>query len=330
VSNQVHWLANELAAQGHEPTCYSFSPRPADARYGHEQLSSVSQSKISKKFAPSLAFSRINTKKYDIVHYHGDDYLCRGQAKRVRTFYGSALGEARAAKSVGRFFYQALFYAFEIVSCIRQGTKVGISRSTRRYLPWIETVIPCGVPLQQFTCSHQETEYPSILFLGDFQSRKRGDYLLHVFEKHVVPVMPSARLVVVGPERRSAANVECKGNVDSRTLISLYQSAWVYCMVSAYEGFGVPAIEAMACGAVVVAIDNPGIRDIVTDGHDGSICSSADFPHTLNRILSDAQLRDRLRSNGLRTVARFDIGAVAREYLRVYERCVSREGGALL
>ncbi len=49
-------------------------------------------------------------------------------------------------------------------------------------------------------------------------------------------------------------------------LCELYQRAWILCLPSTYEGFGVPYIEAMASGTVAVASPNPGAKEILDNG----------------------------------------------------------------
>jgi len=80
------------------------------------------------------------------------------------------------------------------------------------------------------------------------------------------------------------------------------------CLVlpSAAEGFGLVLIEAMAAGVPVVATNVAGIRDVVWDGHDGLLVPVGDstaLAAAIERVLSDGGLRDRLITNGRRTVA---------------------------
>jgi glycosyltransferase involved in cell wall biosynthesis len=142
VSVQVDRLANALTKLGHTVTCFSFSSKPASAVYSHVQLARGSASRLAQKFLPALAFSKIDTREFDIVHYHGDDYLCPGDSRRIRTFYGSAFFEALHAGRAGRFFYQAFFYLLEWLSCLRRGKRAAISRATLRALPLVKHVIP--------------------------------------------------------------------------------------------------------------------------------------------------------------------------------------------
>ncbi len=319
VSCQVHRLANALVDRGHTCTCFSFSPRPDDARYNLVTLSYIHRGKVLKKFDPAISFSRIGEGDFDIFHYHGDDYLTRGGHHRVRTFYGSALSEACHAQKLSRKVYQSLFYCFEWVSCMHKGAKTAISKATARALPLVRNVIPCGVPLDTYSPGTQKTHNPSILFLGDLNSRKRGDYLLHLFTNDILKKYPDCTLTIVGPQRCTGANVTFTGNISEKELIAAYQESWLYCMPSSYEGFGVPAIEAMACGTAVVAVDNPGIREIIRNNYNGLRLNDSDLLQGIDRVLSDSSLRKSFETTG-RTVVKkmFDIAIIAEKYERLY------------
>ena len=315
----MHRLANALCKRGHHITCVSYSPRPESAAYDHVKLAYRSTAKVLRKIDPARKFCSIRAAGYDILHYHGDDYLVRDEKRRLRTFYGSALNEALHARKPGRFFYQGLFYLFEWLSCLNQGIKVGISKATCTALPMVSTVIPCGVPLNLYTPSNGKTEYPSILFVGDLGSRKRGDLLVTLFNNDIIKKYPDCRLTVVGPEPCSGENIRYLGHISEEELIAEYRKAWLYCMPSSYEGFGVPAIEAMACGSVVVACDNRGIREIIENNRNGMITDDANLSYTIRRLLSDDTLRDRLVGGGIETVKKdYDIDSVAARYEELY------------
>jgi phosphatidyl-myo-inositol alpha-mannosyltransferase len=318
VSVQVHRLAQALVSMGHAVTCFSFSPAPRDARYEVKTLQLKARSRLSRKFAPAAAFRKIDTKQFDIVHYHGDDYLCDGSARRVRTFYGSAFEEALHAGKPSRFLYQALFYCFEWMSCLKQGAFAGISKTTLKYLPLVKRYIPCGVPLSAFFPSGEKTPCPSILFIGDLDSRKRGSLLLSVFNNDILPQFPESVLTVVGPQSCGGRGVVYKGRLQEKELVAEYRKAWVYCLPSSYEGFGVPAIEAMACGTAVVATDNAGIREIITNGVNGVICTPQTLGGALQKVISDNAARNALAAEGLKSAGRYAISETAKEYEKMY------------
>ena len=316
----MHRLANALVKRGEEVSCYSFSPRPGDALYRHIKLDWGSKAALAKKFTPALRFRMIDTRPYDILHYHGDDFLCAGGRRRIRTFYGSAFWEACFAARLGRFFYQAVFYLFEWLSCLRRGALVGISQVTTHALPLVRTVIPCGVSLDQYRPGAAKTAAASLLFIGDLDSRKRGRFLIETFEAAIRPSFPRAMLIVVGPQKAPAGEgVRFTGQIGEEALIYAYQQAWVYCSVSSYEGFGVPLIEAMACGTAVVAIDNSGAREIITHGFNGLLCAEDKLAETIGRLISEDKLRESLVANGLQTAKKYDIKTIADRYVTIYQ-----------
>ena len=174
VSCQVHRLANALFKMGHSITCFSFSPKPADSCYEVVQLRHACQSKMMKKIEAGIVFKKMMHQRFDLYHFHGDDYLIAGCKRRVRTFYGSAFYETLHARSVSRFTYQALFYCFELISSLRTGKKVAISAMTKAVLPRITSIIPCGVPLDRFKPASTKTTHPSLLFRETYRAANRG------------------------------------------------------------------------------------------------------------------------------------------------------------
>jgi len=324
VSVQVHRLANALCARGHNLTVHSFSPPPADAAYRTITLPQESISVFAQKFAAAKRFAHVDTAPFDILHYHGDDYLSRGSARRVRTFYGSALREALHARTPGRFAYQSLFYLFELISCSKQGILTTISDDARLCLPRISATIPCGVNREVFTPCDSKTPYPSLLFLGDFNSRKRGATLLDVFTNNIRKQFPDARLSVVGPVPCEGDGIDYLGRISEAALVTAYQQTWVFCMPSSYEGFGVPLIEAMACGVTVVATINPGSKQIIRHRENGMLCNEQALGIVINEVLVSEKLRISLANEGLRTAAAYDITTTAERYDALYHTIATR------
>ncbi len=322
VSVQVHRLAEALTALGHTVTVFTFSPSVEGASYRSTTLPSGTTSRWLGKFYPAFAFSKVDVSQFDIVHYHGDDYLCRGTVRQVRTFYGSALREALHAGSIGRWCYQTLFYLFEWISCLKKGTKVVISADTSRYLPLVREHIPCGVPLERYRPSGKKTAHSSILFLGDFKSRKRGGLLLELFASEIRPTVPDCILTVVGPVPCSGEGIRYLGRCSETELIAVMQENWILCMPSSYEGFGVPVIEAMACGTAVVATRNPGSNHLINDGVDGVLCTPESLGATVIGLLRDKSLRERLSAEGSHTAERYDSLRGAARYVALYRNAM--------
>jgi glycosyltransferase involved in cell wall biosynthesis len=105
------------------------------------------------------------------------------------------------------------------------------------------------------------------------------------------------------------------GEVSDADLAGLYRGARCTAYVSLYEGFGLPVLEAMACGSAVVAADLPPIREfaagvVTVDPHD---------PDSIAAGLTEAlSRREELGREGRRAAAGLDWGHVARQTVDVY------------
>jgi glycosyltransferase involved in cell wall biosynthesis len=99
----------------------------------------------------------------------------------------------------------------------------------------------------------------------------------------------------------------------------LYQGCTAFAFPSRYEGFGLPPLEAMACGAPVVVSTASSLPEVVGDAAlQVAPDDVAGWAAALERLLSDAPLRADLRARGLRRAARFAWQRVAEETLTVY------------
>ena len=111
------------------------------------------------------------------------------------------------------------------------------------------------------------------------------------------------------------------GYVPDEDLPALYSAAAVFAFPSLYEGFGLPPLEAMACGTPVVVSDASSLPEIVGEaGLRVPPDRPDDWAAALATVLSDATLRARLRERGLQQAARFRWAEAAERTVEVYER----------
>ena len=166
----------------------------------------------------------------------------------------------------------------ELLTALTGHGTVAVSENTRRDNPFIRHVIPHGVDTRIFQpMPREKTAEPSIVFVGTREGRKRGAFLLEVFQRIVRPAHPDAILMFVGPPGPPVPGVSYHTGVSDAELASLYRRAWLYASPSTYEGFGLPYLEAMACGTAVVATPNPGSREVLGDGEYGRLVDDAAF-----------------------------------------------------
>ena len=173
-----------------------------------------------------------------------------------------------------------------------------------------------------------------LLFVGNPKPHKNLDALLAAHTRLEARRGDVPALVLAGGERarrlRAGGGVDRLGIVAVEDLPALYRGALALVVPSLWEGFGLPALEAMASGTPVVAADRGGLREVV--GDDALRFDPGDveaLERTLERLLDDAELRHELARRGPLRAASFTWQATARATLAVYRTALaaSREAG---
>jgi phosphatidylinositol alpha-mannosyltransferase len=321
-------LARALISRGHAVTIFSQDPAPPDAPYQVKRVAVTADRLAPIRFP--FALRREDFSRFDVIHAQGDEQWLsrRGCPPIVRTMHGTALAEAWFNGVLGvsprRLFLHLWFFLNEWVAAARATALVGVSADTLRYYPGRGVVIPNGIDLSALGPDPSaKTSHPTVLFIGEVESRKRGRLLIEAM-RQVRATLPAAELWLVGPAEINEAGCRTFGRADDATLLRLLQSAWVMCLPSAYEGFGRPYIEAMACGTTVVATPNPGARDVLRDGELGVITTPDHLAPALLRVLQAPEERARLEAVALPAVARYDWSVVAAQYEDLYTKVMSR------
>ncbi len=159
-----------------------------------------------------------------------------------------------------------------------------------------------------------------VLFVGAIQSRKNPLAALAAAKAVELP------LVVVGPEREPelaaalrAGGADLRGYVEKGELAELYREAALLVMSSRFEGFGLPVVEAMACGTPVVAADEPALREVA--GAAAVYAVGDDFPAAARDALARAA---ELSHAGIERAAGFSWAETARRTVAVYREVLAR------
>ena len=128
-------------------------------------------------------------------------------------------------------------------------------------------------------------------------------------------------------EKGLGATVRFVPNVDDSDLPALYSGATVFAFLSYYEGFGLPPLEAMACGAPVLCAYASSLPEVVGDAAlTVDPYSSAGIAAGLARLLCSPALRRSLSERGRRRALEFSWRRTALGTLRVYEGVAGRQG----
>ena len=172
-----------------------------------------------------------------------------------------------------------------------------------------------------------------VLYVGNLEPRKNLPMLLHAFAT-LVRRGSSQALVLAGSrgwmddevfatlrELNLGHRVFLPGYIPQADLPALYSAASVFVYASRYEGFGLPVLEAMACGAPVITSNVASMPEIA--GESGILIDPNDeseLADAMGRVLTDDELRARLARAGLERAQSFSWERAAQATLAVYER----------
>jgi glycosyltransferase involved in cell wall biosynthesis len=153
-----------------------------------------------------------------------------------------------------------------------------------------------------------------LLFVGAIQERK-GPLVAADAAAEL-----GRKLIVVGPEKEpqlarelERRGAELRGWVEKPELAELYRGAAAVLVPSRYEGFGLPVVEAMACGTPVVAAPEPALREVAGDA--AVFAEPGDFAAGVSRAIAE---RATLRAAGLERARAFSWTETARRTADVY------------
>jgi len=191
-------------------------------------------------------------------------------------------------------------------------------------------VIPNGIDLSLFKRKEKEPENNIIGYLGGFGPRKN---LFRLFKalKIVKKFIPDVILRIGGSGKvlslinfarklKVLNSIEWVGYVPERKLPKFYSSLKLFVYPSLYEGFGLPPLEAMACGTPVITSNISSLRETVGKG--GILINPYDvdeLAEAIYEILTNDKLRKNLIKKGLRRAKQFSWEKTAKETLKVYK-----------
>ncbi len=172
-----------------------------------------------------------------------------------------------------------------------------------------------------------------VLALGSTEPRKN---IRAAIEAYAIlkQARPEVRLAVTGidycrlPPGKAFAGLDLEGviftgYVNDGDMPAVYNLAEAFLFPSLYEGFGLPPLEAMACGTPVVASDMASIPEVTGDAAVlVDPCGAADMAAALEMVLGSASLRQELAIKGLARAKEFSWERTAAETRKIYEKVV--------
>ncbi len=297
----------------------------------------------------------LKTKRYDIVH----DIQSLGWATVPMKGYGipivttvhHPLTKDREADLMGNrglwdrtttiLFYPLVMQSFVIKRLDRVITsfKEGIDELQKAFGVKRDrvSVVYNGMDVDLFQNTGERREENALLFVGNTEDSKKG--LVYLFEAMtMLPENVTLTIVDDGPPKKMTAadmikkynlghRVKFTGKLTYEALVSMYSKKTILVMSSLFEGFGLPAVEAMSCKTPVVVTTAGSLKEVVSP--DCGILVPPKDPAALKdaimKLLGDKELREKMGENGRRrAVENFSWPVAAKNTLDVYRDVVEK------
>jgi len=183
---------------------------------------------------------------------------------------------------------------------------------------------------------------PYIFNLNNFKPHKNPRGLIEAYAQLSTQVQQHTHLVIGGkhnaftpPLQQRVAQLGISeqvifpGMIDDADLPAIYAGAKLFVIASFYEGFGIPPLEAMACGTSVISSNATSLPEVIGDA--GILVdphNTQDITLAIDQLLHDDHLRHIKIQNGLKRVTHFSQEKVAGKILHALEETVGLTGGA--
>ena len=173
----------------------------------------------------------------------------------------------------------------------------------------VSAIIPNGIDTTEYYPSVPENERDGIGTIFNHGTHKDPVTLLGVLKKlHKERPQTPQRVFGASPRPKELSRRVYVRFPSIDKARNIYSQSLVWILGSRSEGFGLPIIEAMACGCAVVATDCGGPRDIIKDGENGFLVEVGNINEIVNKVkllLDNDELRWRIAKKGKETVKRF-------------------------
>lgn len=170
-----------------------------------------------------------------------------------------------------------------------------------------------------------------ILYVGNKKPHKNLERLLHAFYKS--KFKNEAVLIFVGKdfgaytklqELTSELELDDKiihtGIISDEELVGTYNMADLFVFPTLYEGFGIPPLEAMACGTPVIASTTPAVKEVLGDAaYYFDPYNIDEISEAINTMMTDEELRLKFINKGLKQIEKYSVEKLRRDTINIYK-----------
>lgn len=299
-------LGAALARRGHEVVHFSASWSP-----DHSLQDGVETIRIRRLFHDGyrheayfgLAMTpRLAAAEFDVVHSMGrHDALASIRAARLHRARRTMITDLGLPDPVwwaqqGKREASAAAKVVDSIDVYSAMSRTALGYLARNYGRRNGVVVPGGVSLAAFAPAPAREPHPTILFSGALAERRKGVPVLLEALPLIATAEPEVQLWLSGPGdagpwlARTPAKVSDRvrllGLGDPNAQHERYGRAWVTCLPSIHDSFGMALLESLACGTPLVSTTHSAPQELVHEGVTGELCAPED-----PRALADACLR---------------------------------------
>ncbi len=279
---------------------------------------------------PGPYYKLLNAHKSLVVTFHGVAHL----ALNLRECYGTSLknlilGFAKKIKTLYEWhpFHQRCAAIITVSSYAKWEIQKYLGLDGDNIFP-----IHHGVDLKTFQPSNEtNSQQPYFLHVSQYQPLKNVNRIIEAYARLPRKEKPRLLAIVPGYTKREPfpKGVEViRTPVDHKELVSLYQGATAFIFPSLRESFGMPILEAMACGCPVITSNVTACPEVAGDAallvNPRSVVEIAE---AMRRLIEDEHLRQELREKGLVRAQQFTWRRSAERHLEVFEKVLRETQG---
>ncbi len=290
-------LAAALARRGHEVVHFSAAHEP-----GHERVRGVETIRLRRVFDEQYrheadfgrrVLPRLAAQRFDAVHSLGrHDAVASIRAARLRrdgrrtVFTDLGLPDPVWWRRQGRPQARAAARVVSQIDVYSAMSRTAVDALASGYGRHDGVVVPGGVDLGAFTPSPEREPTPTILFSGAVAEPRKGVAVLLDALPLIAQSEPEVNLWLSGPGDPAplvaAAPASARARVQSLGLGAIdgqaqrYGRAWVTCLPSTHDSFGMSLLESLACGTPLVTTTHSAPQELVEPGVTGELCPPHD------------------------------------------------------
>lgn len=268
--------------------------------------------------------------KANILHITGNDhYVILGLKKRKTVLTIHDIEVLKRASGIKRLILKKLWFDLPIkyatvVTTISQFSKNEILSLANYNTPIKVIYNPISLPIEYKPKKFNE-KHPHILHIGTKHNKNLTRLIIALKDINChLNIIGNPNQEQINLLKNNAISYSIKSNLSDEQMIAEYESCDIVSFVSTYEGFGLPIVEAQACGRPVLTSNIASMPEVAGEGaYFVNPFDSGDIKKAIQELIHTPDLREKLVTKGLENTKRFDSKIIATQYTDLYKQILN-------